>query len=198
MTERCTLIANALGQRPDAPMIQELIGRYRTLKELADATPEELTAIAGIGNRRAHQLQAIFQLGRRWLIEGASDVVTIQCPSDAAALLLPRLSHLDREVFKVMLLNIRNHVLAIETVSIGTINTTPAHPREVFKPALRRSAAFILLAHNHPSGCTEPSPEDIALTRRLMKAGELLGIEVLDHLIIGNGRWVSLKELGHV
>lgn len=130
-------------------------------------------------------------------MESAAEVTTIRHPADAAGVLMPHFSHLDREIFKVILLNSRHKVIDVETVSIGTLDATLVHPREVFKPAVRRSAAAIIVAHNHPGGSIEPSSEDIALTRRLMSAGKLIGIEVLDHIIIAQERWASLKELGY-
>lgn len=157
-----------------------------------------MTRIPGIGDKRARQLQAIFLLGRTWLNERTPEAVTIRNPSDAAALLLPSMAHLDREVFKVILLNTRHRVIAVETVSVGILDSALVHPRETFKPALRRSASAIVVAHNHPGGSTVPSSDDIAVTKRLVECGRLLGIDVIDHLIIGNGHWVSLKELGYV
>jgi DNA repair protein RadC len=103
---------------------------------------------------------------------------------------------LEKEHFKVILLNIKNHVISVEDISIGSLNSSIVHPREVFKPAIKRSSASIILAHNHPSGDPTPSREDIDITRRLCEAGKILGIEVIDHVIIGNGSFVSLKEKG--
>ncbi len=109
---------------------------------------------------------------------------------------MAEMRYLDREHLKAILLNARNRVLDVVTVSVGTLTASLAHPRECFKEAVRQSAAAIIFVHNHPSGDPTPSPEDIALTRQLCEAGRLLGIEVLDHLIIGDGVFVSLKERG--
>ncbi len=198
MTSRCTLIAEALGHRNAAAAAREIVNRYRTLRDLFDAAPEELTQIPGIGAKRARQLQAIFRLSQAWLNERPVESPVINNPAHAANILLPEMAHLDREVLKVVLLNTRLRLISVETVSVGTLDTTLAHPREVFKPAVRRSAASIIVAHNHPAGSTEPSPEDIDLTSRLVSAGKLIGINVLDHIIIAGDRWVSLKEQGHV
>jgi len=103
---------------------------------------------------------------------------------------------LDREYFRVLLLNTKNHVLKMETVSIGTLNCSAVHPREVFKPAIRNSAAAIILVHNHPSGDATPSRNDAEVTQRLSEAGKLLGIEILDHLVIGDGLFTSFKDKG--
>ena len=121
----------------------------------------------------------------------------LRVPAEAAPLLAQYIGKTDREVFAVALLTIRHRVLGLHTVSVGCLTSSLVHPREVFKPAILAGAAALLLAHNHPSGDPEPSAEDIALARRLVSAGQLLGIEVLDHLILGeSGRFVSLRERG--
>ena len=121
----------------------------------------------------------------------------LRVPAEAAPLLAQYIGETDREVFAVALLTIRHRILGLHTVSVGCLTSSLVHPREVFKPAILAGAAALLLAHNHPSGDPEPSAEDIALTRRLVSAGQLLGIEVLDHLILGeSGRFVSLRERG--
>jgi len=121
----------------------------------------------------------------------------IRIAADAAPLLAQYIGEADREVFAVALLTIRHRILGLHTVSVGCLTSSLVHPREVFKPAILAGSAALLLAHNHPSGDPEPSAEDIALTRRLTAAGQLLGIEILDHLILGEGgRFVSLRERG--
>jgi DNA repair protein RadC len=121
----------------------------------------------------------------------------IRVPGEAAPLLAQYIGDTDREVFVVALLTVRHRVLGLHTVSVGCLPSSLVHPREVFKPAILAGSAALLLAHNHPSGDPEPSAEDIALTRRLTSAGQLLGIEILDHLILGEaGRFVSLRERG--
>jgi DNA repair protein RadC len=126
-----------------------------------------------------------------------ADRPQLRAPAEAAPLLAQYFGETDREVFAVALLTVRHRVLGLHTVSVGCLTSSLVHPREVFKPAILAGAAALLLAHNHPSGDPEPSAEDIALTRRLVSAGQLLGIEVLDHLILGeSGRFVSLRERG--
>ncbi len=121
----------------------------------------------------------------------------VRVPAEAAPLLAQYIGETDREVFVVALLTIRHRVLGLHTVSVGCLTSSLVHPREVFKPAILSGSAALLIAHNHPSGDPEPSAEDIALTRRLTAAGQLLGIEVLDHLVLGEaGRFVSLRERG--
>ncbi len=120
----------------------------------------------------------------------------IEGPADVHAILEPLLQDADREHFYVFLLSTKNHVLAVELVSVGSLSASIVHPREVFKPAIVHSAAAIVVAHNHPGGIAEPSPEDTEFTRRLQKCGELLGIRLLDHVIVANGDFTSLKERG--
>lgn len=198
MNDPCTLIAHALGQRPDSPVVRELLTRYPNLQDLAESTPEELKEIPGIGPAGARQLHAIFQLGRSSMTHRRPESTMITSPEEAAAVLMPRLRHRDREVFETILLNTKHRIITIDTVSVGTLSSVAVHPREVFRPAIRRLTAAVILAHNHPSGDPSPSPEDVALTKRLMEAGHILGINVLDHIIIGDGRWISLRAEGYV
>ena len=121
----------------------------------------------------------------------------IDGPADIHRVLSPLLEDADREHFFAILLSTKNHVLAVELVSVGSLSASIVHPREVFKPAIVRSAAAVVVAHNHPSGIPDPSPEDLEFTRRLVRCGELLGIRVLDHVIVANGDFLSLKEGGH-
>lgn len=123
-------------------------------------------------------------------------VRTINNPADVFTIIRELMEFQDREIFAILLLNTRNKVLGINVVSIGSLNTSIVHPREVFKPAILANSAAIILAHNHPSGDPSPSKEDIAISSRLREVGELLGISVLDHVIIGDGNFISLKERG--
>lgn len=167
------------------------------LRFLATATIEELMKIRGVGPVKAAQIKAAVELGRR-LAASAVDRRSITGPADIAGMVMEDMRHLDREQFRVILLNTKNHVLAVELVSIGGLNSSPVHPREIFKQALRRSAAAVILVHNHPSGDPAPSDEDVNVTRRLQRAGELLGIAVLDHIVIGDGRFISLRQRGDI
>ena len=134
------------------------------------------------------------ELVREGSVKAVSRAIT--SPADADALFRSLLGAADRECFALLLLDTRNQAVGLNIVSVGTLNASLVHPREVFKPALLANAAAILVAHNHPSGDPDPSKEDLALTARLKQAGELLGIPLLDHLVIGDGRFVSLKERG--
>lgn len=177
-------------------LAQRILNESGGLRRLAESDWEELTRIRGIGPAKALQLQASIELGRRVARSLLPDTVKITCPQDAADLLMEELRHLREEHFVCLFLNTKNHVIGRQTLSIGSLSASIVHPREVFRAAIRRSSASILCAHNHPSGDPTPSPEDIALTRRLAEAGELLGIELLDHLVIGDNRYMSLKETG--
>ncbi|SDD24183.1 DNA repair protein RadC [Paenibacillus sp. UNCCL117] len=177
-------------------LAERLLRESGGLRKLADVSIEQLTEIKGIGAAKALQIKAGIELGRRMARSAMNDAVTIRSPQDAAALLMEDMRYLQKEHFVCLFLNTKNHVIGQETLSMGSLNASIVHPREVFRAAIKRSSASIVCAHNHPSGDPTPSPEDIQLTQRLVEAGEIVGIEVLDHLIIGDRRFVSLKELG--
>ncbi|WP_379146018.1 DNA repair protein RadC [Paenibacillus sp. sgz500992] len=177
---------------------QQLLGWAGGLRGLADLSIDELTNIKGIGPAKAVQLKAGIELGRRMANSRLTEPVTIRSPQDAAEILTEQLRYLQKEHFVCLFLNTKNHVIAQETLSMGSLNASIVHPREVFRAAMKCSSAAIICAHNHPSGDPTPSPEDISLTSRLLQAGEIVGIDVLDHLIIGDSRFVSLKEKGYM
>jgi DNA repair protein RadC len=174
----------------------ELFSHFKDLRTLSQATIEELSQIKGVGPVKAVQVKAALELGRRLAAMPGEERTIIRCPEDVCALLMEDLRNLDREHFLALLLNTKNQVLARETISIGTLNSSVVHPRELFKIAIRRSAACVILVHNHPSGDPTPSREDIALTKRLIEAGEIIGIDVLDHIVIGDNKFTSLKSKG--
>ncbi|WP_339319230.1 DNA repair protein RadC [Paenibacillus sp. FSL R10-2734] len=177
---------------------QQMLGKIGGLRGLVDLSIEELTEIKGIGPAKAVQLKAGIELGRRLANSRFSMPVIIRCPEDAAEILTEQLRYLQKEHFVCLFLNTKNHVIGQETLSMGSLNASIVHPREVFRAAIKCSSASIICAHNHPSGDPTPSPEDISLTSRLLQAGEIVGIDVLDHLIIGDSSFVSLKEKGHM
>ena len=177
---------------------QQMLGKIGGLRGLVDLSIEELTEINGIGPAKAIQLKAGIELGRRLANSRFTMPVIIRTPQDAAEILTEQLRYLQKEHFVCLFLNTKNHVIGQETLSMGSLNASIVHPREVFRAAIKCSSASIICAHNHPSGDPTPSPEDISLTSRLLKAGEIVGIEVLDHLIIGDNGFVSLKEKGHM
>lgn len=184
------LVALLIGSPQAAPRLLELAGGLDGLPQLT--TPQLLT-LPGVGRAAASRLRAAIELNRRIALHRTVRPL-ISCPADVAALLLPEMGQLDQEHLKVVLLSTRNQVLRIETVLIGSVNSAAVRIAEVFKPAIRINAPAILVAHNHPSGDVTPSPEDVAVTRQLVEAGRLLDVEVLDHLIIGRGQWLSLRE----
>ncbi|MHB8156766.1 MAG: RadC family protein [Desulfocucumaceae bacterium] len=174
----------------------EVLSFFSGLKNIVQANIEELSQIKGVGPVKAAQLKAALEIGRR--IASAPEVSrpSIKGPEDAAFIVMEEMRHLDREHFCALLLNTKHQVVAKETISIGTLNSSVVHPRELFKAAIKRSAAALVLVHNHPSGDPTPSREDREITGRLKEAGLLIGIEVLDHIIIGDKKFISLKALG--
>lgn len=173
---------------------QRLLQTFDGISGLHGASFEEVCAQHGIGEAKACQIKAAIELGNRLRLERPEDRPIINSPADAAALVQYEMSGLEQEELRVILLNTRNHVLAISKVYRGSLNSSQVRIGELFKTAVRRNAAAIIVVHNHPSGDPTPSPDDVALTRAVVEAGRLLDIEVLDHLIVGKGRWVSLKE----
>ncbi|MGN7454442.1 RadC family protein [Paenibacillus pasadenensis] len=192
-----TLFTEVLAEREGSYVVNEIFARFPSLVDLMNVTEQELTEIKGIGRVRARQIIAVLQLARKLNEPLHSSPCIIRSPKDAADLLLPHLHYLQQEHFVVIFLNTKNHVIGQpETISIGTLNAAIVHPRELFRAAVKRSAASIIACHNHPSGVVDPSPEDLQLTKRLVEVGEIIGIEVLDHIIIGDNRFLSLKEQG--
>jgi DNA repair protein RadC len=167
---------------------------HNDLGELARASFEELQQHHGIGPAKAAQLLAAKELGKRMLYAAPERRPRVQSPQEAADLLMGELAYADQEYVKVILLDSRNYVIGTPTLYKGSLNAAHVRIGELFKEAIRRNAAAIIVAHNHPSGDPTPSPEDIVLTRRVVEAGRLLNIEVFDHLILGRTRWISLKE----
>lgn len=166
------------------------------LRELPGLSLEDLQVLRGVGPAKAAQLKAALEIGRRLATMPPDQAESITSPQRAAALFMEELRYKKKEHFMIMLLNTKNHLLSREEISIGSLNASIVHPREIFKIPLRKSAASIILVHNHPSGDPSPSQEDLEVTRRLVEAGNLLGIAVRDHLIIGDGCYFSFKEKG--
>lgn len=178
----------------------DLANKLLTIKEeglpyLANASIEEMTSVKGIGECKAAQVLAAIELGRRTVLENLKEKKKITSPLDVVEFFMAEMEHLKKEHFKIVMLDTKNQIIATEEVSVGNLNSSIVHPREVYKEAIKRSSASIILVHNHPSGDPTPSKEDINITRRLVECGELLGIRVLDHVIIGKKRHISLKEM---
>jgi len=166
------------------------------LNGLINMTVSEYREITGIGNAKAASLIALMELCKRIKSYKSGNDYKIVSPKDAADLLMEEMRYLKKEYLKVILLNTKNVVLTVKDVSVGSLNSSIVHPREVFTYAVRDSSSSIIICHNHPSGDPTPSEEDINITRRLSESGRILGIELLDHIIIGDGTFVSLKEKG--
>lgn len=164
------------------------------LIDLSRANPRELARVRGIGSARAARLVAAFHLGKRALADRTSKVVVREA-ADVFQHLRPRLQGMTQEVFLVLALDARNGVMDEIEVARGSLTGVEVHPREVFRPLIRQAAAAAVVAHNHPSGDSRPSPDDIALTRRLRMAGDILGIPILDHVVIGGDDFTSVAEL---
>jgi len=194
------LLAVVLGQgraRASAlDLANTLLVKAGGTEGLARARHEDLMCVAGIGAARAAQVLAAVELGRRTLTRGRRERVQLRSPREIAELLLPQYGSRSVEQFGVVLLDTKHRLLRSAVVSIGTLDASIVHPREVFREALAGGAAAIVVFHNHPSGDPEPSMEDVRLTRRLMTAGVMMGIDVIDHIILGDVRYCSLRERG--
>ena len=173
-----------------------LLTKFPALQDLARANVQELEQVHGVGKAGAARIKAALELGRRLLQTGPDERLQIRSPADAATLLMPEMSLLEQEHLKVILLDTRNRVVTVVTVYVGSLNTSVVRVSELFREAIRLNVAAVIVAHNHPSGDPSPSPEDVSVTRNIIAAGQLLDIEVLDHIVIGQQRFVSLKERG--
>jgi DNA repair protein RadC len=172
-----------------------LLSRYGGLGGLVQASFAELEQTRGIGPAKITQIKAALELGRRLLIESPEERPQIGSPADAANLVLTEMGLLEQEQLRLMLLDTKNRVLEVPTVYVGNLNTSLIRVGELFRYALRaNNCAGMIVIHNHPSGDPTPSPEDIRVTERIVEAGELMDVEIMDHLIIGRRRFVSLKE----
>lgn len=178
-------------------LANRVLSTFERLHHLKHATIEEMIAIKGIGEVKAIQILAAIELGRRLSQKQNDDKFTVRSPQDAAAYLMPDMTSLSQEHFVVLFLNVKNQIMHKQTIFIGSLNASIVHPREIFREAVKRSAASIICAHNHPSGIPTPSPEDIEVTKRIQEAGYIIGIELLDHIIIGDHQFISLKEKGY-
>lgn len=189
------IVKNGYKQQSALAIAQEILSLDTDgIAGLSSITLEELEAVAGIGKAKATEIIAAVELGRRVFSAEHRRAGRIRSVSDVAAYFMNEMRHLKKEYFNAVLLNSAGDIIGIECISMGNLNSSPVHPRETFKQAIKKSAASILLVHNHPSGEPEPSNEDIYITERLVEAGNILGIKVVDHVIIGNGCYVSMKE----
>ncbi|MEP7310070.1 MAG: DNA repair protein RadC [Acidobacteriota bacterium] len=196
------LVAAVLGtgcRSTDAlTLANELLAVRGGVHGLVRSSCDDLARVAGIGRAKSAQVLAAVELGRRTLSHAPSARVQLRTPRDAAAYLLPQFGSRPVEQFGLVLLDTKHRVLRATVLAIGSLNATGVQPREVFREAALGSAAFIVMFHNHPSGDPSPSPDDVELTRRLVAAGLVMGIEVVDHIILGDVRYWSFKEMGHL
>lgn len=177
-------------------LAERLLAQCHGLTGVARASASELCAVRGIGPAKAVEIKAALELGRRLLAAAPEERPRITNPVDAANLLMADMMLLEQEQLRLILLDTRNHVLSIPTIYVGSLNTSVIRIGELFRAAIRENAAALIVVHNHPSGDPAPSPEDVNVTRQIATAGKLLDIELLDHIVIGQQRYVSLKERG--
>lgn len=179
---------------------EEVLTLYREkgILAIAQMSARELSGIKGVGLAKAATILAAVELGRRLAMKEAARQAIVHGPEDAAHYAMPRLRFERKEHFAALLLNTKNHVLAMPVISVGSLTASIVHPREVFQAAIAHAAASMILVHNHPSGDPTPSSEDIAVTRRMVEAGKVMDIPVLDHIILGDDKFISLKEKGMI
>lgn len=177
-------------------LAQRLLGDYGGLTGLLRLPFDELKEVRGMGEAKASQLKAALEMGRRLLLAQPEDRLQVRAPGDLANILTLEMASLEQEQLKLISLNTKNQVIKMQTVYRGTVNSSQLRVAEVFREAMRANATSIIVAHNHPSGDPTPSMEDVRVTESLVEAGKLLEIDLLDHLVIGHQRWVSMREQG--
>ena len=165
------------------------------LRNIAEGTLEKFKSFKGISDAKASQLLALSELSKR-ISTLKTERIKISSPNDAAVVMMEEMRYYKKEYFKIILLDTKNNILKVSEISVGSLNSSIVHPREVFAEAIVNSSSSIILVHNHPSGEPEPSNEDIALTNRLAECGKIIGIKIIDHIIIGDGIFYSFKEEG--
>ena len=188
------LLAAIIGGPRQLETAQTLVSQWgETLPQVEQA---ELERIPGVGRKTAARLKAALELGQRLAHQQPDERIQIRAPQDVANILIPLIGHQEQEHFVVLYLDTRNRVTDREVLYKGTLNTAPVRIAEVFRGAIRRQCASIIIGHNHPSSDPSPSPEDVSLTRRLVETGKTLEVELLDHMVIAGNRFVSLRERG--
>ena len=190
------LLAAIVGGPHQLEIAYALLARFGDVTGVAQASVQELAQVYGLGDARGAAVKAALEMGRRLLLADAGQAPQVRSPADVAQLLMAEMGHLEQEHFRVLYLDTRNRLLGIETVYVSSLNASHIRVAEVFRDAVRRNCAAVIVAHNHPSGDPTPSPEDVEVTRQIVSAGDLLDVEVLDHLIVGRQRFVSLRERG--
>jgi DNA repair protein RadC len=194
--ELVALVLGSGGRTGALGVANDLLRARGGLHGLVRSSCDEMSAVAGVGTAKAAQLLAAIELGRRTLTHAPGARVRLRTAGDAARFLLPAYGARPTEHFGAVLLDSQHRVIRTSVVAVGTLNATIVEPRDVFREAIAGGAAAVLVFHNHPSGDPSPSPDDLALTRRLAAAGTLMGVDVVDHLVLGDARYVSLREQG--
>ena len=187
------VLGTGVRDRPALAVASELVKTTGSVAALSRASPREMSLVAGVGAARAARIAAAFELGRR-AIESEQRRAMLGHPEDVFHVVGPRMAGLQQELFMVLGLDIRNGLLDVVEVARGSVHAVEVHPREVFRPLVRMAAAGGVLAHNHPTGDPTPSPEDLALTQRLRAVGDVIGIPIIDHVVIGDGKFRSIAE----
>ncbi len=177
-------------------LAERLLSTFRDLPGLAQASLAELTEVKGVGPAKAVEIKAALEIGRRLMASAPQEKLRVTSPADAANLLMSEMMFLEQEHLRLILLDTRNGVLGTPTIYVGSLNTSVIRIGELFRAAIKANAAAFIVVHNHPSGDPSPSPEDVHVTRQIVQAGKLLDIMLLDHIVIGQQRYVSLKERG--
>ena len=190
------IIGRGIPKRSVLDIAHDLLRKFGSVQGISKATMEELSAISGIGTAKAAQIKAAFELAKRQDLEQDIPPYTVNNPHILVKAIRATIQDKAKEHFKLVLLNTRNKVTGIIPISVGTLNASLVHPREVFKEAIHGNAASVILVHNHPSNDLEPSEEDVRLTRRMVEVGTIMGIEVLDHIIISKNDFLSMKARG--
>ena len=192
------VLRNGSKERSALQLAQDILSLYKDdgVSALGRITAGELMCLQGIGSAKAAEVMAAVELGKRLNAHISRQRAMVTCPEDAADDAMPRFRYEDREHFAVILLNVKNHILSMPVISVGSLTASVVHPREVFKAAIQQTAASIILVHNHPSGDPSPGREDIEVTARMVQVGRVMDIPVLDHIILGNDNYISLKEKG--
>ncbi len=195
-TEELIALIIRTGNKSDTAidLANNLINKAKGLRGVIDFTPEEFMEYKGIGKAKGTQLCAVIELSKRINQSKYHDEIRINSPDNVVSLMMSELRYLKQEHLYAILLDVKSKMIGKILISKGGLSSSIVHPREVFKLAIKKSSASIILVHNHPSGEPNPSNEDIKITKRLYSVGEIIGIEILDHIIIGDGKYISLKE----
>jgi len=185
-------------ERTAVELAQDILNYFGGLKSLVNLSMEEIQKIKGVGIAKSAEIKAVVELYKRLSASSARERLIVKNPQDAANIVEPELRYLKQEEFRIILLDVKSQVISVPCISKGGLDSSIVHPREVFKPAIKRSSAAIIMVHNHPSGVPDPSNQDIEITEKIIEAGCVLGIEVIDHLIIGDGSYISMKHKGYI